>query len=177
MAEAATKLPVKKETETRHTPAIWRPFEGLRQQIDDLFEDFDPGAWLSPFRRSAFDVEPLWRRESALGSIPAVAIVEEDKAYVITAELPGMDEHNVEVKQSNGSLIIKGEKKEEKEEKEADYYLSERRYGSFERRFTLPEHVDADKIEARFKNGVLSVTLPKSAEAQKPEKKITIKSN
>ena len=86
-----------------------------------------------------------------------------------------MDEKNIEVKVADGGLTIKGEKKEEKEEKKKDYYLSERRFGSFERYFRLPEGVDADKIEASFKKGVLTVTLPKKAEAQKPVKKIDVK--
>ena len=86
-----------------------------------------------------------------------------------------MDEKNVEVNVANGGITIKGEKKEETEEKKKDYYVSERRYGSFDRYFDLPEGVDADKIEANFKNGVLKVTLPKTAEAQKPAKKISIK--
>ena len=72
-----------------------------------------------------------------------------------------MDEKNIEVKVVNGDLTIKGEKQEEKEEKKKDYYLQERHFGSFERRFQLPEGVDADKIEASFKKGVLTVTLPK----------------
>ena len=107
--------------------------------------------------------------------MPAVDIAESEKAYEITAELPGMDEKNIEVKVTDGSLTIKGEKQEEKEEKEKDYYLQERRYGSFERSFELPESVDPDKIEASFKKGVLTVTLPKKAEAQKPAKKIEVK--
>ncbi len=71
-------------------------------------------------------------------------------------------------------MTIKGEKRDEKEEKKKDYYLSERRYGSFQRSFGVPDGVDADKITASFKNGVLTVILPKSAEAQKSEKKIAI---
>jgi HSP20 family protein len=106
---------------------------------------------------------------------PAVDVTESDKAYEITAELPGLDEKNIEVNVANGGLTIRGEKKEEKEEKQKDYYVSERRYGSFERYFSLPEGVDADKIQASFKNGVLKVTLPKTAEAQKPAKKIEVK--
>src|ERR1700730_15274827 len=89
--------------------------------------------------------------------------------------LPGMDESNIDVKFSDGTLTIKGEKKDEREEKQKDYYLSERRYGSFQRSFGVPDGVDADKIEAHFKNGVLTVTLPKRPEAQKSEKKIAIK--
>ena len=79
------------------------------------------------------------------------------------------------MKFADGILTIKGEKREEKEERKKDYYLSERRFGSFQRSFQLPDGVDADKIEARFKNGVLTVTLPKSPEAQRKEKKIAIK--
>jgi HSP20 family protein len=89
--------------------------------------------------------------------------------------LPGLDEKNVEVKVANGVLTIKGEKQDEKEEKKKDYYMRERSFGSFERSFAVPDGVDADKIEANFKKGVLSVTLPKTQEAQKAEKKIEVK--
>jgi len=111
---------------------------------------------------------------AGFGTVPAVDIAEKDKEYEITAELPGMDEKNIDVKFADGLLTIKGEKKEEKEEKKKDFYLSERRYGSFQRSFQVPVSVDADKIEAKFANGVLTVRLPKSPEAQKNEKKITI---
>jgi HSP20 family protein len=103
-----------------------------------------------------------------------VDLVEKADRYEITAELPGMDEKNIEVKLSNEMLVIKGEKREEKEEKEANYYMSERRYGSFQRAFRLPQGVNADKIEASFKNGVLTVALPKTEEAKK-ETKIHVK--
>jgi len=108
---------------------------------------------------------------------PAVDVAESEKAYEITVELPGMDEKNIEVKVSNGSLTIKGEKQEEKEEKKKDYYLHERHFGSFERSFALPDGVDSNKIEAAFKKGVLTVTLPKKPEAQKPAKKIEVKAD
>ena len=122
-----------------------------------------------------FAAEPFWRRELRRTAAPAVDIAESDKAYEVTAELPGMDEKNIEVKVANGNLTIKGEKQEEKEEKKKDYYLHERHFGSFERCFQVPEGVDAEKIEASFKKGVLTVTLPKKPEAQKPEKKIDVK--
>ena len=174
MAEAATKLSVKTEkTEPASAMREWRPFEALHREIDRLFDDFGGGFWRSPFRRSVF--EPFWRRELSWETAPAMDIAETEKAYEITAELPGMSESDVEVVASNGGLTIKGEKKEEKEEKKKDYYLSERRYGSFERRMQIPEGVDADKIEATFKKGVLTVTLPKTVQAQKPEKKISVK--
>ena len=105
----------------------------------------------------------------------AVDFAETEKGYEVTAELPGMDEKNIEVKFVDGVLTIKGEKQEEKEENERDYHLQERRFGSFERYFRLPDSVDKDKIEATFKKGLLTVTLPKSTEAQKAEKKIEVK--
>ena len=111
-----------------------------------------------------------------MAAIPAVDLVEREKEYAITAELPGLDDKNVEIKLSNGTLTISGEKKDEREEKEKDYYFSERRYGSFKRAFRVPDGVDADKIEAAFDKGVLTIRLPKTAEAQKAEKKIDIKS-
>jgi HSP20 family protein len=86
-----------------------------------------------------------------------------------------MAAENVEVRYADGVLTIKGEKKEEKEEKKKDYYMSERRFGTFQRSLRLPDGIDADKIAADFKNGVLTVTLPKTAGAQKSEKKITVK--
>jgi HSP20 family protein len=177
MAEAATKMPVKTEEKAPERATAleaWRPFESLRREIDRLFEDFDRDFWRAPFRRSIFDVEPFWRRELIIAA-PAVDIVEKDNAYEVTADLPGIDEKNIEVKLSDGSLTIRGEKKEEKEEKKKDYYLHERHFGSFERSFRLPETVDTDKIEASFKKGVLTVTLPKKLEAQKPAKKIDVK--
>jgi len=167
---AATKLPVKTD---KAAPSA-QPLATLRQEIDRLFDNFDQGFW--PFRRSVFDIEPLWRREFKWAASPAVDIVEKEKAYEVTAELPGMDEKSIEVKLVNGDLTIKGEKQEEKEEKKKDYYLHERHFGSFERRFAVPAGVDAEKIEASFQKGVLMVTLPKKPEAIKPEKKIEVKS-
>ncbi len=174
MTEHATKLPVKKVNET--LSAAKQPtstFEALRREVDRLFDSFDVGAWRFPFR-AALDFAPLWESAPILGA-PNVDIAETEKAYKVTAELPGLDDKDIEVKISDSILTIQGEKKEEREEKKADYHLSERRYGSFQRRFALPTGVDAGKIEAQFKNGVLSVTLPKTAEAQMKEKKIAIK--
>ena len=178
MAEAAMKVSVKteeKKTDRPAAPAEWRPFENLKCEIDKLFEDFGVSSWRHPFGRSTFDVEPFWQGGLSLGKAPAVDIVDREKTYEITAELPGLEASNIDVKFADGTLTIKGEKSEEKEEKKKDYYLSERRYGSFQRSFHVPSGVDADKIAANFKNGVLKLTLPKSGEAQKAEKKITIK--
>ncbi len=163
MAEIS-KVPVKTDKTATTTQQPWKPFEALRREVDRLFEDFDGGFWRAPFRYP----------EAAFRSAP-VDVGETDKAYEVTAELPGMDEKNIEVKLANGSLTIKAEKQEDKEEKNKDYYVRERSFGSFLRTFQIPDGVDKDKIDASYKNGVLTVTLPKSAEAQKAEKKITIK--
>ncbi|RUV86064.1 MAG: Hsp20/alpha crystallin family protein [Mesorhizobium sp.] len=177
MAEAATKLPVKSE---KNAPATARsdnwvgPFESLRREIDRLFDDFHPFDFRLPSTRSLFGRD-LPAVNSTWSVAPAMDLVEKATAYEITAELPGIDEKNVEIKLANRVLTIKGEKKEEKEEKDKDYFLSERRYGSFQRSFQLPEGVDADKIDASFTKGILTVKLPKTAEAQKAEKKITVK--
>ena len=176
MAETATKVPV--ETETKAAPAMreepWAPLEALRREVDHLFDDFRMGKWRLPFgRRSAFEM--AWPRAEAFRVAPAMDMAEKDDAYEISAELPGMDEKNVEVKVSNGMLIIRGEKCEEKEEREKEFYLSERRFGSFQRSFQLPAGVDADKIDATFTKGVLTVRLPKTEEAKQSEKKIAVK--
>ena len=176
MTESGTKLPVhsEKKGEGRGLQA-WHPIESLRREVDRLFEDFDRDFWRSPFRRSFGDIEPILRRGLSWGAAPAVDIVDKIEAYEVVAELPGMDEKNIEVKLVNGNLTIRGEKRDEKEEKKKDYYQRERSFGAFERSFALPDEVDADKIEASFKKGVLTVTLPKKPQAVKPEKKIEIK--
>lgn len=176
MAEVATKFPAKAENKEA-TPTVsrpWFPFESLRRDVDRLLEDLDTDFWRAPFRRSLFDYAPFGRVGMRV-TAPAVDIAEKDGEYEITAELPGLDEKDIEVKFADGGLTIRGEKKEEKEEKRKGYHLSERRYGTFERFFAVPDGVDADKISAKFSKGVLTVVLPKTAEAQKQEKKIAIK--
>jgi len=170
----ATKVPVKTEKgSSALSPLQWPPFENMRREIDRIFDRFHLGSWDFPFGRRALDLEVPWPR--TMGLAPAVDVVEKDREYEITAELPGLDEKNIELKLSNGVLTLKGEKKEEKEERDKDYYMSERRYGSFMRSFQVPEGVDTAKIEAAFSKGVLTVKLPKTAEAQKSEKTISIK--
>jgi HSP20 family protein len=107
-----------------------------------------------------------------------VNVAETDSAYEIEAELPGIDEKDVEVKLADDILTISGELKEEKEDKKKDYHVMERRYGAFRRSFELPDNVAEDKIEAKFSKGVLTVTLPKAAPSpvKENEKKIEIKS-
>jgi HSP20 family protein len=165
MAETTSKVPVKIEKRPASAQAR-RPFPRFRQEMGSLFEDFFGGR---PHFRHSF----LRRAKAGFGAIPAVDLAETDKAYEITSELPGgMDEKNVEVTFANGVLTIKGQKQEEREEKKKDYYMRERSSGSFER-----EGIDTDKITASFKKGVLAVTLPKTAEARRAERKITVKAD
>ena len=151
------------------------PVFGLRREIDRLFDEFHPFDWRLPTSRSAFGFEMPKFSAPDWTIAPAMDLVEKEKEYEISAELPGIDEKNVEIKVANNTLTIKGEKNEEKEEKQKDYYLSERRFGSFQRSFALPDGIDADAIEANFVKGVLTVKLPKTAAAQKAEKKIAVK--
>ena len=163
MAKGSGKVAVKKAAAVP-ARAGQDPFGGLRQEIDRLFEEFGPGFALVPSVRRLLELEPF----RAMSTAGAAAIQ-------VTAELPGMDEKDIEVTLSGDMLTIKGEKKEEREEKEKNYYFSERRFGSFQRSFRLPEGVNPDKVEARFDKGVLTVTLPKTAEAAKRQRKIAVK--
>jgi HSP20 family protein len=172
----ATKLPIKTEAKTNapSAPTAWAPLDNLRREIDRVFNNFNLASQF-PFGRG-FELPALSEfRNGFTDLLPAIDVSEKDKAYEITAELPGMDEKDIEIKLSNGKLTIKGEKKEEKEERKKDYYVSERRFGSFTRSFQVPDGVDPAKIEASFAKGVLTVSLPKTAEAQKSEKTIAVK--
>jgi HSP20 family protein len=175
MADTTTKVPGKIEKMPSSTLQAGRPFESLRREVDRLFDDFSGGMWRSPFARSFFDVEPFRRGEGTFGAVPAVDVTQTDKGYEITAELPGLAEKDIEVKLADQILTIRGEKRDEKEEKNKDYYVRERSFGSFERSFQLPEDVDTDKINASFNKGVLTIMVPKSAQAQRAEKKIEVK--
>ena len=176
MTEAPTKVPVsveKHRSARKHSDV--GPFGTLRHQVDHLFDDFQRGYWHVPFRRGVLDVEPFFRGDVTLGAVPAVDIAETEADYKVTAELPGVAEDDIDVKFSDGMLTITGEKHEEKEEKKADYFLSERRYGAFKRSFRVANGIDAYKIDAKFANGVLTVTLPKTAEARKKSRTVPVK--
>jgi len=178
MVQAETKQTIEADEKAVERPSVrpaWGRLEHLHREVDRLFEDFDRDFWRTPLRRSVSDVEQFWRRQVSRDFVPAVDIVEQDAAYEVTVELPGLDGKNIEVKLANDSLAIKGEKQSEKEEKKEGFYLHERRFGAFERYLPLPEGVDANKIEASFKDGVLTVILPKNPEGERPEKKIEVK--
>jgi HSP20 family protein len=153
----------------------WHPLLRIRAEMDRLFEDFQSLMPTPSVGRSGA-LEPFRAVHRMFGALtPAVSLAEKDDSYELTAEVPGLDEKDVQITLRDDVLTIKGEKQAEAEEKTHGYYFSERRFGSFQRSFQLTDDVDPEKIEARFKNGVLTVTLPKNPAATKEEKKIPIK--
>lgn len=171
----ATNITPKRETGNgERTPGVFDSLTSLRDEMNHLFDDFFTGA---ERRTPALfrGYEPAWWMARRAGALtPAIDIVENDKEVTLTAELPGMTEGDVELVLRDDMLTVKGEKKTEHKEEKENFFLAERRYGAFERSFRLPETADADKIKAAFADGVLTVTVPKKAEAKKAEKKIKI---
>jgi len=182
-AKSAKKVSVQKKAKAAEPGALAtieeamrQPFDTLRREIDQVFENFSSAFPGFPMPHRPFALEPWkpfeWPLRTAL---PAMDLAEKETQYEITAELPGMTEKDFELTISGGMLTISGEKTEEKEEKKKDYHLSERRYGSIQRTLSVPANVDADKIEASFKDGVLTVVLPKTKKAATKQKKIAVK--
>jgi HSP20 family protein len=150
-----------------------RPFRAFRQQMEALHRDMDrlfEEMWGEGPRTSLLP--------QVLGGervLPYIDETEDEKAFHVSIELPGMDEKDVDITLSGRVLTIRGEKKQEEEQKEKDYYRRERTYGAFRRTIELPGEVDSSKIEASFKKGVLRVALPKTKEAQEKVKHISVK--
>ncbi len=159
------------------------PYGELRRQMDRLLDDFLHG-WPAagrPFGSLPLDfarlAEPLGASRGSSNLINVhFDVSESEDAVEITAELPGIEESDVELTLADGVMTIKGEKKAETEEKKKDYHLSERHYGSFVRSFRLPDTVDEENVKATFDKGVLAITLAKRAEAKQRQRKISISS-
>ena len=151
---------------TRSVARQENPFLSLQREVDRLFEDFTRGF-------PSFPTFPAFQTRGAADLIPSMDVTETDKEIEITAELPGLEEKDVQINLSDNLLTIRGEKKAEKEQKEKDYRLVERSYGSFSRTLEAPEGVDPNGIKATSAKGVLKVTVPKPAPAQ--VKKIDVK--
>jgi HSP20 family protein len=160
---ASTPVEVKKATPTpTPMPDVWRSFRG---EMDRLLDRFSTGFGMPSLRRM-FEMEPAWRFESSFNfAAPAIDVSEDEKAYKISAELPGLEAKDLDVSIVGDTLMIKGEKKQEKEQ---NYHITERA-------LTLLDGVARDKIAAELSKGVLTLTLPKTVEAQKPAKKIEVK--
>ena len=149
--------------------AVSRPrdlFSAMRSEMDRMFERFEQGFPRFPHFFRSGEGSPI---------VPELDIRESNTSLTIEAELPGVAEKDVSVTLTDGILTIKGEKKQDKEEKTDNYYLAERSYGAFERALRLPESVDEAKIEAKFDRGVLRITAAKRPEAVKEQRKIEIK--
>jgi HSP20 family protein len=169
------KTEIAKSSET----TVSRPrdfFAAMRDEMGRMFENFEREwpRWPRPYEW------PRWpsafrRTTAAELVVPDFDVHENAKSIMIEAELPGVDEKDVSVTLSDGLLTIKGEKKQEREEKGETQYLCERIFGAFERCLRLPETIDESKLEARFDKGVLSITAAKKPEAVKAERKIEIK--
>ena len=181
MAEKTAKVPIKKEEGAAPAGAEgWDLLTSLHDEADRLFREFSrhwPAGPLSARGRAL--LAPFGDLPSVLRSgAPAIDIVDLEKEIQVRAELPGMEEKDIEVEISDDVLTIRGEKKEEREEgeKEGRYYLSERHYGSFERSLRIPDTANSDKASARFGKGVLTITFPKTKEALRKPKKVAVKS-
>ena len=144
----------------RRSSALTSPTEswaGLRSDFDRLFDQLT-----STFGLPRFGMPRM--SSASMSTVPAVDVAEDDKSYTLTAELPGMADKDIQVSLSGNVLTIKGEKRQEHEEKTKDYLVSERSYGEFRRSFTLPDTADSDKLEASFTSGVLKIVMPKRQE-------------
>ena len=141
------------------------PFLQVQRRMNGLFDEF--------FGRSPSD---MWNGMNGAFA-PQIELSETGKEVRVAAELPGLDEKDVEVTLSGDLLTIKGEKKHEQEEEKGDYYHSERTYGYFQRSVQLPQGIDAEKAKAKFKKGVLKVSIPKKPDAQSNRRKIQLDGN
>ncbi len=142
----------------------WRPMRDMvrfQDEMNRLFDDF-----FSPLMTRPEWTEGVWS--------PSVDVSETKDNVVIKAEMPGMTKDDVRISIQNDTITLKGEKKQEKEQKDANYHRIERSYGSFCRSFTLPTAVKADKIKATYQDGILNVTLPKTEEVKPKEIPISI---
>ena len=140
------------------------PFEDMERR----FEDF--------FRRPFSLLGPSWlpRLREMEEPSPRIDIFEEDSDVVVKAELPGMKKEDIDVKLTENTITISGEKRKEEKVEKKDFYRMERSYGSFARAFSLPSEVQADRAKAQFKDGILEIRLPKSEEAKQKEKRVPI---
>jgi HSP20 family protein len=142
------------------------PFRALQSEVNRVFENFWHGMELP--------TQGMWDTGLGRGTMPRVDVRETGKEIEVVAELPGMDKSDVDVSVADGALIIRGEKKAERETEDKGYMLRERSFGRVERVLPLPEGLDLDSVKAKFKNGVLTVTMPRTAEAQSAVKRIPV---
>jgi HSP20 family protein len=140
-------------------------FNNMQREMDRLFSPL-----MGRMQSGIGEAETFMRK-----FMPAVNVSEDEKQIIVKAELPGLEAKDVEVSVADDRLTIEGEKKFEKKSDKEDVHLMESAYGAFKRVIALPDSVDFSKVEATFKNGILTVQLPKKADATKPSKKVDVK--
>ena len=160
------------DDEDRPFESFFREMDSLHKEMDRLFEDFWKGSGRHSMTTPWHSTTAPWAHGEIM---PRIDETEDDKAFHIQVELPGMDKDDVDITLSNGVLTIRGEKKREDEEKGKDFYRKERSYGAFRRSLPVPAEVDDSKIDASFRKGVLYIELPKSEEARKKVTHIDVK--
>ena len=165
-------LPVKRKTTKDQDLAMGHPLQEFHTEIDRLFDRMFRKFGLSNL---GFD-RPFMKRFSDDLLKPTLDLGATDKEYTIAVEIPGVNEKDVQLEIANDTLTIRGEKKQEKEEKEKNYYRMERSYGSFQRVLSLPEDADQENVAAVFKNGVLTVVLPRKDVPKEKVKQIEVRS-
>jgi HSP20 family protein len=150
-------IPVEYSRDKIHPPYSPHSLRDFQADVDRMFNHFFNGFGLSGIRSGAHMLEGM------TGSVlkPRLDLGATDKTYTISVEIPGVSEKDVSLELVNDTLIIRGEKKQEKQEKNKNFYRLERSYGSFQRTLCLPEDVNRDKIKANFKKGVLQITIPR----------------
>jgi len=148
-------------TPARELPALPSEVLGIQKEINRMFDSFFRGPEDDGFQTTSWN--------------PLVDVTENDHAYLLNVELPGVSRNDVKIVVQDNQLTIRGEKKQEKESKNSNYHRVERSYGSFQRTFTLPSTVKAEKIEANYNDGVLSITVPKAEEAKTKEIEVKVK--
>ncbi|MBI3986356.1 MAG: Hsp20/alpha crystallin family protein [Lentisphaerae bacterium] len=162
-------IPVRKREEALESSVardINYPLEALHRGLHELFDswDLDSPRWMTR-RPVEHDLRDL---------SPSFDVIESADTVQVTAELPGMDEKDIEVTLDGHSLTVRGEKRQEKEDKKSTYHLLERSYGQFQRVVLLPHGIDRNKVRAKFSKGILDITIPKTAEAKEERKKISV---
>lgn len=170
---AAGTVPVKRERPHGDGGDFGSSLQHFHREIDRLFDHAFRNFGLRPFE---FEHSGMAHLADDIMLKPTLDLGATDKEYAITVEIPGVDEKDVKLEISDDILTISGEKKHEKEEKDKNYYRMERSYGSFQRVLSLPEDADQDGIKATFKNGVLTVTLPRKTLPKTETRRIEVKS-
>ena len=155
-------IPWRRKQEEHQTTEPTAPLARLRNEMDMLFDRFFPDPW-EPGESTLL---------SGFGAFPRTDLAESENDVTVTMELPGVSPNEIQLDLSDGVLTVHGEKKQEKEEKQKNYHCVERHYGSFHRSVPLPSSIDPDKVDAKFKDGVLTIIISKNPAAR--PKRITI---